>query len=237
MSGWKKRTKLWLALGGLALFAGFALGDAFNVRNMGDHYQNASTGARVTSAGHATVAEQDPAMDANLTFSSIIGPTAIAALGADSSAILDTHRMRLGMLLIKAVGAGGAAATDNRLAVQIRTHLSGSSDTSSVFSVFLYGSTPVFTAAAAFDSVGTGHLRAGSTSVLWSEELSVNVDGARNAAQTGGGANDFRSPNGIAIPLQSIFGRDLYSPHTSIRIRNLMGPTVTVTAHLIGTPL
>lgn len=224
----------------LLVVAGVVWGDN-NTVDHGTYYGNASTGLKTDAAGNLYMTNSSPIQDNNLTFANCIGPTALTAAsataGADSSAILDTHTMRLGMLLIHCVPAGGAAMVNNRIAVQIRTHLLGAADTNSVYCVYNYGSTEVGTAGGKPDSVSFGHIASGSTSTLWSGEIDVLANNARNSTQTGGGANDYRSPAGIAVPLSSIFGRDFYSPYTSIRVRNLAGPTCTVTVSLVGTPL
>ena len=237
------KKRLYAALTALACL-GVAIGLGWADNNVLDHstyYQNATNGAKVDASGNAYTTESSPLSDQNLTFANIIGPTALtqasATAGADSSAILDTHRMRLGMLLIKAIPAGGAAMVNNRIAVQIRTHLQGGSDSNSVFCVYNYGNTEVATAGAKPDSASFGHIASGSLSTLWSGEIDVLVNNARTGTVTGGTTNDFRSPSGIAIPLSSILGRDFYSPYTSIRVRNLAGPTCTVTVSLVGTPL
>lgn len=232
-----KRFRLLAVLGALALCTATVVWGDYNVLDKGTYYQNATSGLRTNSTGDVRTQEQSPAMDANLTFSNIIGATTIAVGSADSSAILDTHRMRLGMLLIKAVPVGGGTGLINRLAVQIRVHLNGASDTSSVFAVYQYGSTQVATADAKPDTINFGHLVTGSTTTQYSGEFMVTSDRVRAQTNTGGGANDFRSPQGIAIPLQSLFGRDLYAPYVSVRIRNIVGPSCVVTAHLVGTPL
>lgn len=230
----RKMTK-WLVLGGLLALAGMAYAD-FNVQNKGSYFNNASTGARTTAAGHATVAESDPPMDANLTFTNIMSAT-LAAGAADSSSVLDTHRMRLGTLLIKGVPAGGTG-THTRLAIQIRTHLAGQDDSSSTFVIYLNpGKNAPAIASGSADTVGTGHELTGSATAAWSGEFDVAFARNRNAPGSLAAAVAYSYPSGIAIPLTNIFGMPIYSEFTSIRIRNLVGPTITFTAHLIGTPL
>ena len=191
---------------------------------------------RVDASWNLKTSEAYPLSDQNLTFSSIISST-ITAASADSSAVLDTHRMRLGMLLIKANPVGGGTGTINRLAVQIRVHLNGQSDTSSTFAIYQYGATAVATAGALPDTISFGHLVSGSTTTPWSGEFDIMATAARSSPISGGGSNDFRSPNGIAIPLQSLFGRDSWAPYVSVRVRNITGPSCAVTVHLVGTPL
>ena len=250
---WLKPT---LAVLMLLVLAAVASGD-FNALDKGTHFQGAS-GQRVTSAGHATTVEQDPAMDGNLTFPSCISLSTLAGGAGDSSAVLDTHRMRLGTLLIKGtVQTIEAADSTNggnvvRLGVQIRTHLQGASDSMSVFPFFPYGRTDIgsqATTASQTDTTVSGHLiggvnHAATVNTQWSGEFIVLVDGNRGGPGGGAPATFSRAwsyPNGIAIPLSSIFGRDIYSPFTSVRIRNLGNgngvKSIIVTASLVGTPL
>lgn len=253
-----KKLKGWLVLGGLVLLVGAALAD-FNVRDHSTHKQNASTGQRVTEDGHLTTEEQAPEMDANLTFTNIIGTTtltAAAATNADSSAVLDTHRMRLGMLLIKATPTSVTGADSLgivRLGVQVRTHLQGASDSSSTFPIYWYGRSDLGGVAAAsqIDTSATGQIfnavnLAASANSAHSGEfvtyVAINRLGPGTSVVGSLGQRPYFWPNGIAIPLQNFQGREIYSPFTSVRIRNLgtVGPanrSIIVTAHLVGTPL
>jgi hypothetical protein len=252
MKPWKK----W-GLAGLLLTVLAAIGLADN--NVLDHstyFQNATNGAKTDASGNAYVTESTPAMDANLTFASIISNTSLAAGVADSSSVMDTHRMRLGMLLIKCTplsltGADSLGIT--RIGVQIRTHLNGISDSSSTFACYMYGRSDQGGVAAAsqIDTSAAGQIfnavnLAASANSAHSGEFVVFVANDRVGPGTSAigtmGQRTYSWPNGIAIPLQSIFGRDLYSPYTSIRVRNLgnTGPanrSVSITVHLIGTPL
>ena len=242
------RTLLPLGLIAGLLVASFSRAD-YNVLDKGTHYQGAQ-GQRVTSTGHATTQEADPAMDGNLTFSSIISTASIAAGAADSSAILDTHRVRLGMLYVDCtpILAGGWADSliSIRLSIQVRSHLNGQADSASTFAVYPYGRTDIgsqATTASQTDTTVTGHLldlnnHAASAARAPSGEFVVVVAANRVA----GGWRTFTYPRGIAIPLQSIFGRDPYSPYTSIRVRNLGNGAAAnrackLAVHLVGTPL
>jgi len=230
--------------------------------------------APLTDNGALKVEELQQALDANLTLSNLIQCDGVSkpylAVGsADSCPPQDTHRMRLGMLLIKAwvPNTGGSAAdttTIVRIAIQIRTHLEGQVDSSSVFPVYLYGKSEQGTSVAAASQVDTtvsGHIinapggypaakfstASGVPVPSWnafSGEYVVTISSNRNAHGSTVSANQagYYFPNGIAIPLTSLFGRELYSPSTSIRARVLsstLGSTgsVSITMHLIGTPL
>ena len=227
----------WLVLGGLLAFVGLAAAD-YNVQDKGTYYNNASTGLRTTSSGHLTTQEQDPAMDANLTFASIINNSALAAGAADSSIVLDTHRMRLGTLLFKIVpGTGNPGIT--RLAVQIRVHLYGSADSSNTFAIYrdLGGDGLARASGAGADTSAGGHYITGSATVAWSGEFVVAANNNRNARGSLLATTPFYYPSGIAVPLQSYYGRDIYAPYISVRIRSIAGPTCAVTVHLVGSPL
>lgn len=252
-----KNKRVWIALGALALCAATVVYGDYNVLSKGTYYQNATNGATTDASGNALVLEAEPVMDANLTFPSIISLSTLAGGAADSSGILDTHRMRLGMLLIKATPTSVTGADSGaviRLGVQIRTHLNGSADSSSTFAMYMYGRTDQGANVAAASQIDTSavgqlftadNLTANANSV-WSGEFVVHVQVRRLGPTTsvlgGLGQRTYAYPNGMAIPLQSIFGREIYSPYTSIRIRHLgnSGPTARsciVTAHLVGTPL
>lgn len=257
----KMRLRTWFALGAVALLAGVALAD-FNVRDHGTHFENASTGHRVNSSGDLTVEESSPAMDANLTFENIIVSTGTALAAADSSTVLDTHRMRLGMLLIKPVVAGTGTVDTTvivRIAVQIRTHINAQDDSSSTFAVYPYGYAPSMVATTiGADTTWQGHMHKplGLTAIAanvgpispWSGEIGLSIQAVRNAHtnSVGVGSHQFYYPSGIAIPLQSLYGRDIYSPYTSVRVRimtaqkgaaSLSTATLAYTVHLVGTPL
>lgn len=195
------------------------------------YFFNQSTNQKTDGAGNALTTESVPLSDQGLTFSNIIGPVSLAVAAGDSSAVLDTRRMRLGMLWLKITPSTGTGGV-NRLAIQIRGHLNGLSDSSSVGVVYQYTATT-----SASDTSNTGHLVTGSASVAWSGEQVISADRARNSPGDVVAATAFSYPNMIIIPLQSDAGREHYLPHMSIRVRNLAGPTCTVTAHYTGTPL
>lgn len=252
-------------LGGLVLLlAGSAIAD-YNVLDRSTHYTNASTGLRTNSTGDLRTLEVDPAMDANLTFSNIISRDSLSMGQADSSAILDTHRMRLGMLLIKPFSGTGTTGTVDttciyRIAVQIRTHLNGSADSSSTFAIYNYGSVPAMNQTAAgtvpdtssqgqtYDNATLGTYIPSNVINAWSGENTIWISAQRFAygSSIDVNGNTFYYPNGIAISLQNLFGRELYSPHTSVRVRlmtvqkgaaELSTARIGLQVHLIGTPL
>jgi len=219
--------------------------------------------ATLDVSGNAYTREAFPALDQNLTFTNFIDNPGLALGAADSNANpLDTHRMRLGMLLIKAV-LGGTGTVDTTcvatISVQIRTHLNNQSDSSSVFPIYRYGIVPAMQAIlVAADTSVEGHLYSGVpiTGVLatpsaqssWSGEYTFYFSAKRNSHLNSIAVNGhtFYYPNGIAIPLSSLFGRDVYSPYTSVRVRlmrfqkgaaSLAGGTLDIKVSLVGTPL
>jgi hypothetical protein len=204
-----------------------------------------------------------PAQDQNLTFASIISNASLALGASDSSAILDTHAMRLGTLLFKCSNGTTTGTEDTtvtwRVAFQIRTHLNGAADSSSTFAFYEYGNSSIgATATTPGDTTAQGHLLTGTpTTALnatpdantpWSGEYTLVIAAKRfaHAQAISVNGHTYYYPSGIAIPLSSIFGRDIYSPYTSIRVRvmtcekaNAAFATggLAITVSLIGTPL
>jgi len=239
----------------------------YNVQDKGTYYSNAQTGARTNSTGDARVEEVSPAMDANLGPIQMIGTggagTTLSIGGADSTASpQDTHRMRLGTLLIKGV-LGGTGTVDTTcvatIAIQIRTHLNAVDDSSSTFAFYPYGVTPSMVATStAADTSLAGHIYAGvpqtgiaatpGSNTAWSGEITMQLSAKRNAHGSTIAVNGhtFYYPSGIALPISSLFGRDLYSQYTTVRVRvlkfqkgsaSLTTGQVTLTCWLTGTPL
>ena len=144
-------------------------------------------------------------------------------------------------------------ATTVRLIVQIRTHRGGVDDSLHTYGIYEYGAVPLMNATTLVSDTSvvghiykavpiTGILATPSSNTAWSGEFVVLV--SRNRVGPGAGGQDvamggrtYTYPNSIAIPLNSIFGREIYSPYTSIRIRNASTTTCTVSYYLTGTPL
>lgn len=209
--------------------------------------------------------EEFPLSDQNFIFQNIITDcatcshlalsydgTGLLGTSADSSAILDTHRMRLGTLLLD-LGIEYTTAVDTTteiaLIVQVRTHLSATaSDSAGTFPLYMYGQNGLGASAAAIDTAAFGHLQIGSAGTPWSGEFTVYYSAKRRGVYNQWDLNgrSFYFPGTIAIPLSSIWGRDVYSPYTSVRIRDagvrLSGGLQTTRklkaiVHLVGTPL
>lgn len=180
----------------------------------------------------------DADRDRNKIFSKlIIGPTLLTSGLADSNSTPETAlSYRHWKLLIKAVNSGGVG-TVCRLAVQIRSHLTAASpDSASTFAEYQLAQMPI-QAAGALDTLLAGHIATGSATAPWSGEFTVDVATNRNAPGSATAAVLFSYPNGISIPLDQVFGRDFWAPYLSVRIRNMVGPSCTVTAWLVASPL
>lgn len=219
-----------------------------NTVSRNGYYFNATTGQKTDMDGNAQTADAFPNRDMSFTLSNIIAAGALAgtsnlAVGAaDSSDVLDTRHMRLGMLVIKCVPVGGGVGVLTRLAVQVRTHIGGATDSVSTAAIYLYGQqapgmNQVAAALASSDTTNVGHFLAGSATAPWSGEFIVTANGTRNAPGNAVAATAFSYPNAICIPLTSLGGREIFSPWTSIRVRNVTGPAAQVYVSLVGTPL
>jgi hypothetical protein len=211
------------------------------------------------------VVEQFPAYDQNLTVPLINNSIGLTLGSADSSAVIDTHRMRLGMLVFKPFpGSGNAGGVDTttiwRIAYQVRTHVNGGTDSSSYAAIYNYGNVPQMSAtgAVAADSSVAGQIQDGvpitaqtatpSANTTWSGEYTLLIEAKRFAHGSAIAINGhtYYYPNAMAISLSSLFGREVYSAFTSLRVRVMtcqkgtgaeataqLGMTVT----LLGTPL
>jgi hypothetical protein len=258
------------------LFAGTALGQtviqdgtSFRRQLQGAPKMNLvdadSTGRldRSDASGNQYVREAFPIYSQTTQFENLINNAGLALGVADSNANpVDTRQVRLGMLLIKAWLAGTGTVDTTcvaRIAIQIRTHLNNQADSASTFAIYRYGVVPAMQATAfAADTSQEGHLYSGvpiteilatpSANTAWSGEYTFLVSGKRNAHGNGFAINGhtYYYPNGMAIPLATLFGREVYSPYTSVRVRvmtfqkgaaNLSTGTVGIAVHLIGTPL
>lgn len=215
--------------------AASASGDSntYNYQGSGPYF-NPKSGQIVDATGNAKIADAFPNRDMNFVFSNIINNSALALNAADSSAVLDVHNMRLGTLLFHVTPNIGSARS--RLAVQVRIHLNGGTDSLSVFSVYAYGQGPAQANGTNVDTLEVGHLLAGSTTTPWSGEWLLAVDPLRNSPLNGVVATAFAYPKGIAVPLSSLYGRDFYADYISVRVRNIGGQTAKVAVSLIGSP-
>ena len=237
------------AIVGLALFASLALaqggegqkvynwsGQRTLVVNRADSTQHVTSG---DASGNASVVEQYPIPDMTISQANIIYNAALIVGAADSSAVLDVHRMRHGMLLFKITPSVGAGRI-NRIAVQVRAHLGGGNDSLTTFAFYPYGQSDQgaqATIASQTDTTTVGHLITGSASAPYSGEFTIVANGVRNSTGAAGAGQAYAYPNGIAIPIESLFGRTFWAPYMSVRVRNLVGPTCAITVHLVGSAL
>jgi hypothetical protein len=194
------------------------------------------------ASGNLKTAESAPAFDQNGLAQDIILNSAMTVGAAgDSCAPIDTHRYRIVGLMIKVVPSTGVGGI-NRLAIQIRAHLNGASDSSSVFAWYPQASSNMGAGvAAAGADVDTlfriGHLITPAQTTLGSGEFSVVANRVRNAPGDGVAATAWSYPSGMYLMLSTFFGTDLWAPYISVRVRNMVGPTCKVTVHLVGSPL
>jgi hypothetical protein len=250
----------------MAVHAQEAVGDGAKTTAVGVKIsgimRNDTTGHNVVvdTQGRLYTAEQFPGYDQNMTFRNVIVNASLAAGIGDSNVTpLDTHRMRLGTLLIQATPlsvTGADSLNIVRLGFEIRSNLDGNVDSLSTFGFYMYGRSDQGAAVAAASQIDTSavgqlfnavNLTASENSTYSGEfvvAVAINRIGCGPSANGTMGQRTFSYPNGIAIPLSSIFGRDIYSPYTTIRVRNLgtSGATPTnrsvrLTVHLVGTPL
>ena len=90
----------WLALLGLlAADAALAQTAGTNTTSQNGYYFNSKTGQQTNSDGHVLQVDTARDRDANLELTGGVSKS-LAGGAADSSVVLDTHTMRLGMLLI-----------------------------------------------------------------------------------------------------------------------------------------
>jgi hypothetical protein len=154
--------------------------------------------------------------------------SAIAALSADSSAVISMGAYRLYGLAIRMTVNPSLTA---RLAVQIRFHLNAQSDSSSIFP---FGGM-AFTGAAV-DTSGYGTTVSPTTTLVGRSEFLVNL------TSDGLAASSFGNPPNIYIDLRDRVGLPIWAPYISVRVRVLSVTTalaagVPIKVYLTGTPL
>jgi hypothetical protein len=191
---------------------------------------------RYDGSGNLKVAEAFPPTTANFSQQIITDFSIVAAAGCSSN-VVNVAGLRHMKLLLKATPVAGVASNMVSLAVQVRTHLNGVSDSSSTFVEYPQAVIITLNSATTTDTLNFGHHSVGSATLPWSGEFVVRSALNRASPGNGVGAVAWSYPNGIAIPLDSMFGRDFWGDYISIRIRNLGTMTCIVNAYLIGTPL
>ncbi len=197
-----------------------------------------TTGRALTfdSDGNLLTKEQAPLTTANAIHSSIISAS-LAAAAADSSDVITVRGLRHMKLLIKAVPGGtGAQGTIVKMAVQVRTHLNGVADSSSTFAEYPLTMIATLNSATAADTLSLGHLAIGSATVPWSGEFLVQTNNNRNAPGNAVAAILFHYPNGAAISLDNVYGRDFWADYLSVRVRNIHASVACVVSDHAASP-
>lgn len=163
--------------------------------------------------------------------------TNLAVGAADSSIVLDVHKYSYLKLLIKAIPRGGANTTV-RLGIQFREMMNGNVDSTSVFAEYTGGRSDmgVLAGTSGTDSTFAGHIVTGSATTPWSGEYTLTFNGNRSAVPAGVVASVYSYPNGVSIPLDTMFGRQVRFNRLQVRIRNMNAnsPGVDVTSYIMG---
>ena len=201
------------------------------------YYFNQASGINRTNSSGATLTD-DAARDRDsyLTPTQIMGPTRIAAGGADTTSIVDLSVYRTVALLVQCSFSSAADADSmiwQRYAVQARYNFGGAADSLSLFSM------PVVSS----DSSGfaTGGIWRGQTpqaNTLAMDEFPVTIVNTKASAKQAV-ANSL--PNGRVFWLTLPAGFS-WPSRCSFRFRNIQrnkapGSQPTVTVWVMGTPL
>lgn len=238
--------KGWLAVAGLALFAGLALAD-YNVRDHSTHHQNASTGLKTNSTGDLTIEDSSPNRDVWRLYPNIINNqlTASGTGMVDSSQAQSTADMR--RLVLVLYGTHDSVSTIVSLAVQIRGHYLTSSDSASAHPWIRWPNRSI-TLHNDVDSVGHGvvgtYALAQATSAnvlvasngLWPGEFKVKFNVAHGDTAADGHGKYGGFPKGMWIPLNDYQGQPFWAPYTSVRVRVINGvrSRFRIRAELVG---
>lgn len=201
-----------------------------------------------TNAAGTAVPTSDATLAAQtvITKPSIIVNASLAAGAGDTSQVLDVHTARHMKLLIKAtpLGAGADTITVIRLIFQFRECWNAQVDSMSLFPEYSYAQVagPGISATAA-DTAAAGHLFGGNDFTPWSGEYDVYISSKRSAHASSVAVNGhtWYYPNGISLPLDSVFGREARFNQLQVRVRNGSsaasaggGKAVSLTVHLLG---
>ena len=186
----------------------------------------------VDSDGNLKTVNADPIQDQFRDGSVAIISSSIAALSADSSAVISMGAYRLMGLAIRMTGNPSLHA---RLAVQIRFHLNAQSDTSSMFPIQGL-QVPGATTVTQVDSIPWASVVAPTTTVLSRSEFQVNL------VNDGLGTASFGSAPNAYILLRDKSGQGIWAPYISVRVRVLSVTTalaagLPIRVYLTATPL
>lgn len=219
-----KKLKGWLVLGGLALLVTAALAD-YNVSNHGTHYENASSGQRVTSFGHLTTSEQADLGTQQSGWLTLISDTMAIGGPGDSCGVQTAYSGYVlhGFGITASLPAAGGTGFV-RIALSIRTHLNDTADSTSTLPVMW--DRQAIQAAGGADSLAFGQ-NVAETSVAFNE-YEVIVTLFRQAT----GSTKY---TGRYIPIETIAGNTLRLKNFSVKARVLSAAAntnaVTVTAY------
>ena len=201
-------------------------------------FQNADTSfkwVRVSTTGGLSVYDEDRDRDKVTLWQNIMSGTNMATTGSDSSGVLNVAPYRYLKLLLKVTPRGNAAGVSTtRLAIQFRECMNGLTDSSSAFPEYQYANMIAGQASGNADTLNFGHLVTGSATVAWSGEYVVSFTANRNAPGNSAAAVAWSYPNGIAIPLDSFYGRPARFNYLQVRIRNLTTVACDYQVHLLG---
>lgn len=188
----------------------------------------------VTSSGATEISDISRDRDLVYTWSDIIPNDSLKAAG-DSSAVIDLQGAKHLWLCLKGCPKGPHGQAFSNVALQFRIHINDQTDSMSTMPIYITQQSNVGIAVtAASDTVHAGHLAVGTATVPWSGEVVVRMSRDR-CGDNGAASTALFWPQGIAIPLDGLFGRDVRLPNLSVRARIVGGPSIeNFTATLIG---
>jgi len=217
----------WLKVAGLAvvalLVAASASGDSntYNYQDNGTAKFNPKSGQKVTSTGDASTSEASKDRDYVVSYDNIIADTT-ATYMADSSAVYATGDANRLYLYVRVTGfTGGVASAFSKLAIEVRSHTYGTSDS---VSTFIWDPTPrsaVTTSEA--DSITFGSATAPTTATLLSTDIQAILSADMQVASKWG------RPHTLVIPLVSSTGSWYWGEYTSIKYRVLAASNTPLT--------
>jgi len=219
--------KLLVALAALALCAGAAAADN-NVQNQGSYYVNRQTGAKTDALGVELVTEAYPIVSQAGVWIPLINDSTAVGM-ADSSEVQTQYANYIihGLYIRASLPTGGV--TNCRLAVSIRTHLFGLTDSLSTTPVLL--SHDITAIATGADSLKFGMVQIPSPILQEDDEFIVTLSN-NNSAGTAKWVTGTQRYIPLETPGSSAPGVRL--PNFSVRERVLGGSntnTITVYAY------
>ena len=216
----------WLKVGALAvvalLVAASASGDSntYNYQGTGPYF-NPKSGQKVDATGNAQVVDADRDRDYVVSYDNIIADTT-ATYMADSSAVYATGSANRLYLYVRVTGfTGGVASAFSKLAIEVRSHTNGLSDSTNTF---VWDPTPrSATATSEADSITFGSATAPTTATLVSTDLQAILTADMQVASKWG------RPHTLVIPLVSSTGSWYWGEYTSVKYRVLAASNTPLT--------